>query len=53
MDVTNALRACISTMERMSVTGFDNADRYVGVIQTLRQAVSYLETKDKEEVDDG
>lgn len=51
MDTIEALNACIATMERMSVTGFDNADRYVGVIQTLRQVVIDLTNEQKEKSD--
>lgn len=47
MDIIATLKACIETMERISISGFDNADRYVGVMATLKRLVAKLQSDAK------
>lgn len=47
MEQLNVILSCISTLEKIHVSGFDDADRYVGVIAALRKAAVELE-RDRE-----
>lgn len=46
MDHLNMILSCISTLEKIHVSGFDDADRYVGVIAALRKAAADLAKED-------
>lgn len=44
MDITTTLEKCVNTLNNITISGFDNMDRMVGVMVALKEAIPSIES---------